>query len=306
MIDLTGCVLDRGQNVFALQVRVILQDLFEAGARAKKVQNICDPNSHSTNARTPAALLVVDRNSRHAILGHANSFVAPFYRSSHVSRFEQPHRKLSQKMPPPNRYPSMYPNSKTLPAALGLLLASLPLTFGTLQAQSQTPPAFEVASVKEDKSHQWVRRPWSPNVDCGPVAKCGLFGNRFSDQVASLDDLLMDAYSVKRFQISGLPAWGDTGTDVYDVEATIGGDRAPTLDEARVMLQTLLAERFQLKIHRETRELPVYALVVAKNGPKLKPSDTPCNFPPPPNGVQRRTRRRSDSISDLPFVQSHQ
>ena len=182
----------------------------------------------------------------------------------------------------------MYPNSKTLPAALGLLLASLPLTFDTLQAQSQTPPAFEVASVKEDKSHQWVRRPWSPNVDCGPVAKCGLFGNRFSDQVASLDDLLMDAYSVKRFQISGLPAWGDTGTDVYDVEATIGGDRAPTLDEARVMLQTLLAERFQLKIHRETRELPVYALVVAKNGPKLKPSDTPCTFPPPPNGESGR------------------
>ncbi len=183
-----------------------------------------------------------------------------------------------------NRYFFMYPNSKARPAAMGLLLAASPLLVGALQAQSQTPPAFEVASVKQDKSHQWVRRPWSPNIDCGPVAKCGLFGNRFSDQVASLDDLIMDAYKVKRFQISGLPAWGDTGTDVYDVEATLGGDRTSTLDEARVMLQTLLADRFQLKIHRETRELPVYALVVGRNGPKLAPSETPCDFPPPPGG----------------------
>ena len=155
---------------------------------------------------------------------------------------------------------------------LGLLLAASPFLAGALQAQSQTPPAFEVASVKQDKSHQWVRRPWSPNIDCGPVAKCGLFGNRFSDRVASLDDLIMDAYSVKRFQISGLPPWGDTGTDVYAVEATVGGEH-PTLNDARVMLRTLLADRFQLKIHRETRELPVYALVVARNGPKLAPSD---------------------------------
>jgi uncharacterized protein (TIGR03435 family) len=48
------------------------------------------------------------------------------------------------------------------------------------------------------------------------------------------------------------------------------------------MLQTLLADRFQLKIHNETRELPVYALVVGKNPPKLKPTKEPCSLPPLP------------------------
>jgi uncharacterized protein (TIGR03435 family) len=55
------------------------------------------------------------------------------------------------------------------------------------------------------------------------------------------------------------------------------------------MLQTLLADRFQLKIHRETRELPVYALTVAKGGLKLKPAEGSCTFPglkgPPPGAA---------------------
>lgn len=182
-----------------------------------------------------------------------------------------------------NRYPNMYPNPKTPRRCWDCCSPRRRSLPAPCKRSPKRRPAFEVASVKQDKSHQWVRRPWSPNIDCGPVAKCGLFGNRFSDQVASLDDLIMDAYSVKRFQISGLPPWGDTGTDVYAVEATVGGEH-PTLNDARVMLRTLLADRFQLKIHRETRELPVYALVVARNGPKLAPSDKPCGFPAPPAG----------------------
>jgi uncharacterized protein (TIGR03435 family) len=128
-----------------------------------------------------------------------------------------------------------------------------------------------------------MRRPWSPNIDCGPIAQCGLAGNRFTE-VASLIDLIMDAYSVKRFQVSGLPNWGDSGRDIYDIAAVVpqgkppeGG--TPTLDQARRMLQTLLADRFQLKLHHETKELPVYALVVAKNGPKLKPTTVACGLP---------------------------
>jgi uncharacterized protein (TIGR03435 family) len=79
----------------------------------------------------------------------------------------------------------------------------------------------------------------------------------------------MDAYSVRRYQISGLPDWGDSGHDVYDIAATIEGDRAPTPTQVRQMLQTLLADRFQLKLHKETRELPFFALVPAKSGLKL-------------------------------------
>jgi uncharacterized protein (TIGR03435 family) len=178
------------------------------------------------------------------------------------------------------------------------LQLTLFVTFGTLHAQSAMPPAFEVASVKQDTRHSFVRRPWSPNIDCGPIAKCGIIGDRFNDEFASLTDLIMDAYKVRRYQVLGLPDWGDTGHDVYDVEAKIGSSEAPTLDQARLMLQTLLTERFQLKIHHETRELPVYALVVTKNGPKLAPTDKVCAPPAPPGSASAgRGGKNSDDAN---------
>src|SRR6185436_20843830 len=56
--------------------------------------------------------------------------------------------------------------------------------------------------------------------------------------------------------------------NVFDLEARAEGGTTPTLDDARVMLQTLLAERFQLQVHRDVREMPIYAIVSAKGGPK--------------------------------------
>jgi uncharacterized protein (TIGR03435 family) len=131
-------------------------------------------------------------------------------------------------------------------------------------------PVFEVASVKQRViSVGFVRRPWSARIECPPF-HCGIAGMRFTEDAASLADLVMDAYQVRRFQIVGLPPWGDTGHDVYDIAARFPEGQTPTLEVARSMLQTLLAERFQLKLHHETRELPVYALVVGKGGSKLK------------------------------------
>jgi uncharacterized protein (TIGR03435 family) len=165
------------------------------------------------------------------------------------------------------------------------LLGSFVATSAT--AQSDKTAAFDVASVKQHLIPSgFIRRPWSPNIDCGPIAQCGVFGNRFTDSLASLTDLMMDAYSVRRYQISGLPVWGDSGLDVYDVDARVEEGRTLTLDQARRMLQTLLADRFQLKIHHETRELSVYALVVGKTLMKLKPTKETCSVPPlpAPNG----------------------
>jgi uncharacterized protein (TIGR03435 family) len=67
---------------------------------------------------------------------------------------------------------------------------------------------------------------------------------------------------------------------MYDVVARAPGESAPCRDEIRKMLQTLLADRFKLAIHRETKEMPVYALVVEKNGPRLKASvvGDPCSM----------------------------
>jgi len=76
---------------------------------------------------------------------------------------------------------------------------------------------------------------------------------------------MLRAYNVKPYQISG-PDW--IQDDRYDVVATAG--KAVGVEEIRRMLGSLLAERFHLAFHRETRELPVFALVVAKGGPKFK------------------------------------
>jgi uncharacterized protein (TIGR03435 family) len=154
------------------------------------------------------------------------------------------------------------------------------LTFAVLFAAhaQEANPSFEVASVKPDKRISWVRRPWTPDVNCAGIGHCGVSGNRFIEDYASLDDLIMDAYRVRRYQIVNAPSWADTGQDVYQIEAKAAGDSL-TLDQARLMLQNLLKDRFQLKIHHETRDLPVYALMPGKNGTKLVPSQKACAIP---------------------------
>jgi uncharacterized protein (TIGR03435 family) len=99
----------------------------------------------------------------------------------------------------------------------------------------------------------------------------------------NLKFLLVTAYGVKAYQIAG-PAWLDT--ERFDVTATMPPDT--TREQFRAMLQNLLAERFKLTVHRESRELPIYSLAVGKNGPKLKdaveepaPKDGDPPAPPP-------------------------
>lgn len=127
-----------------------------------------------------------------------------------------------------------------------LLLVSVVLC----QAQS---PAFEAASVKASSGEQ-VRMRREPG--------------RLAITNFSLRAMVRYAYDVQQIQISGGPAWVDS--DRWDIVATAG--REISEDERRRMLQTLLNERFKMTIRRESKELPVYALVVAKGGSKLTPS----------------------------------
>jgi uncharacterized protein (TIGR03435 family) len=91
-------------------------------------------------------------------------------------------------------------------------------------------------------------------------------GGRFTVKNATVAWLMKTAYHVEPFQISGLPAWASS--ERFDVIAR-AADSSATLDQIRRMLQTLLAGRFQMGLHRESRDLPTYSLVVAKSGPKL-------------------------------------
>jgi uncharacterized protein (TIGR03435 family) len=91
---------------------------------------------------------------------------------------------------------------------------------------------------------------------------------RINYPFASLKYLLFTAFNVKDFQISG-PPWLDT--EHFEIIATM--PPSTTKEQFRVMLQNLLAERFKLAIHRDSKDLPMYSLVVNKGSPKLKVSD---------------------------------
>jgi uncharacterized protein (TIGR03435 family) len=151
-----------------------------------------------------------------------------------------------------------------------------------VQAQSTAPqPQFEVASIK-------------PNKSCVNAGGYGPTPGRLDLRCTTLQDLIQLAYvvfasgtspSIRHVPISGAPRWVDS--EYYDVLAKAEGN-APFAEMAGPMLRALLAERFQLKLHRETREAPVYALTVAKGGLKIKPTkEGDCvpvdlNHPSPP------------------------
>ena len=96
--------------------------------------------------------------------------------------------------------------------------------------------------------------------------------------------LLMNAYKVKRYQITGGPDW--LNSERFDIIAKL--PEGARQDQVPAMLQSLLEDRFALKLHHDTKELPLYELTVAKGGPKIKASvedpgtkDTPPALPPP-------------------------
>jgi uncharacterized protein (TIGR03435 family) len=92
--------------------------------------------------------------------------------------------------------------------------------------------------------------------------------HRFYVKNYSLKSLVGAAYNLTPRAISGGPAWA--GSDHYDILAGTPGEVQPTLDEQMSMLRKLLGDRFKLTFHREQKEFSIYALTVAKNGPKLK------------------------------------
>lgn len=124
----------------------------------------------------------------------------------------------------------------------------------------QTAPlSFEVASIR-------VHR------DPPRVIGISSSGPRLRADAEMLFGLLMYAYNLKNYEIADSPAFAVVGDTYYDILAKAEGDDARTPREFRQMLQALLADRFKLKVHREMREMPVYALVLGKNGPKFKES----------------------------------
>jgi len=128
---------------------------------------------------------------------------------------------------------------------------------GRLRSQPAAQPAFEVASVKPAAPGNRTRIAFVP-------------GGRFQATSIALTTLLSVAYDMREFQISGGPAWMTSAR--FDISAKAERSSATTTDMVQ-MLRTLLTDRFKLTLHRDTRDLPVYELVVDDRGLKLKESD---------------------------------
>ena len=129
--------------------------------------------------------------------------------------------------------------------------------------QAQTL-SFEVASVRLSES-------LPPPGSVGAVIR----PDQFDAPSYPLQALVSLAHGISNARITGWPEW--TRTARYDVRAKTG--KPSTRQDVLAMLQTLLAQRFSLKMHRETREMDVYALILAKpgaTGPKLQPVAVDC------------------------------
>lgn len=148
--------------------------------------------------------------------------------------------------------------SKSLRRARMSLRVAVAIALVAAGARAQSRPsfdAFEVAAIKPT-----------------PADSSGRFitmqgGNRFVARGHTLLTLVAAAYNLNPRAISGGPPWTDT--DRYDILASTPGAVRPNLEEQMGMLRKLLAERFELSFHRTQKELPLYALTVAKNGPMI-------------------------------------
>jgi uncharacterized protein (TIGR03435 family) len=124
-------------------------------------------------------------------------------------------------------------------------------------------PAFEVASIKPHDIFKPDQRKWGLSIS----------GTNVFFLQMRLMDLIMAAYGVESYQVTGGPRWvSDSIGGVYDITAKAGGEASPSKEQALAMLQTLLADRFRLQVRRDTKELPVYELIAAKRGTKLRES----------------------------------
>jgi uncharacterized protein (TIGR03435 family) len=176
------------------------------------------------------------------------------------------------------------------------LFLSAAVTARAAAPQSQ----FEVASVKPSD----------------PMGR-GQFqihpGGTLDFRAVSLRLMILWAYDIRDFQLSGGPAW--TAADRYDVMAKTTKNNleldassktaAPeegnsATDSVPLRLQALLADRFHLKLHREMKDLSAYALVVAKNGPKLKENDAPLR-----GWMQWGSGRLKGTCVDMRFLCVH-
>lgn len=150
-----------------------------------------------------------------------------------------------------------------VPAALALATSlSRPAPAQDAQPKPEAPkrmpadadPSYEVATVKRS----------NPDNQSNGFHQNG---RRLYIENQTMNNILIVAYGIHPKQIIDAPAW--FATDHYDIDGVLDTEGEPSLKQIKGIVKKLLADRFQLKFHRETRELSVYAITVTKDGPRL-------------------------------------
>ncbi len=144
-----------------------------------------------------------------------------------------------------------------LPGTFTLILFAATAAFG--QSADASAPAFDVASVKASQPGTGGGRGRRENIQVSP--------GTVTMRSVNLKSAIRWAWHVSEFQVSG-PDWLDS--ERYEIAGKAAG--AATDEQLRLMMQALLRERFKLALHRQTKEFPVYVLVVGKNGLKVQES----------------------------------
>jgi uncharacterized protein (TIGR03435 family) len=142
--------------------------------------------------------------------------------------------------------------------ALSMAMATLVLAQTPVP---EKPAEFEVVSIKPTAIQNG-----SFGVDFPP-------GGRFTGRNLTVHKLLRMSYRLEDYQISGGPNWIDSAG--FDIQARgAAGSGEPPREKVLQMIQVLLADRFHLAIHRETRQLPIYALLAGKTGPRMQAAES--------------------------------
>ncbi|HVW10198.1 MAG TPA: TIGR03435 family protein [Bryobacteraceae bacterium] len=131
-----------------------------------------------------------------------------------------------------------------------LLIAAAPLVC----AQQ----SFEAVSIK-------------PHPEPINISRSSSSGTYAFWEAETLRDLITEAWDLRYYQVPDQPSW--IVSEHFDISARAPGSDAPSKETFRQMLQAMLADRFRLRVHFETKEIPVYRLVVSKSGHKLKEPD---------------------------------
>jgi uncharacterized protein (TIGR03435 family) len=173
------------------------------------------------------------------------------------------------------------------------MLAFSIMCLAALHAQ---PPHFDAASVKPGAAP-----PTGRAGGAGRGGRIQITPGRIAGAGVTARQIVLEAYRLRPYELSGGPSWIDSAR--FDMEGKAG--TPATAEQLRAMLQTLLAERFQFAIHRETKEMPVYGLIIAKSGLKLHEVKEGEPKPPAPRAepgaimVEYSVQKMQDFVDNL-------